>query len=93
MDLVEAQRDVERRGAGLPVLPAEVVEELVAGDGEVAHAALEEIAGERGLGRDDSSGGSGQPPTSRKRAPSRQRFSSYAPFWGRIWAMARRSTA
>jgi hypothetical protein len=33
------------------VLPAQIVEQLVGCDGEIAYTALEEIAGERGLRR------------------------------------------
>ena len=36
------------------MLPAQVGEELVAGDGEVPYPALQEIAGQGGLGRDQS---------------------------------------
>ena len=53
MDLVEAQRNVEWRGAGLLVLPAEIGEELVGGDGQIPHPALQEIAGQGGLRRDE----------------------------------------
>ena len=54
--LVEAEGDVERRRLGVPVLAGEVVEQLVRGDGQVAHAAFEEISGQRRLGRDDQLG-------------------------------------
>ena len=40
-------------GAPDAVLPGEVVEELRGGEGQLTHAALQEIAGERRLGSDD----------------------------------------
>ncbi len=52
VDFIEAEGYVERRSAGFLVLSAEVGEELVAGDGEVPHPALQEVAGQGGLGRD-----------------------------------------
>jgi hypothetical protein len=52
-DLVEADRDVERWSARRAVLPAEVVEQPLGGDGEVPHAAFDEIAGERCLRREE----------------------------------------
>jgi hypothetical protein len=57
VDLIEAEGNVERRGAGSLVLPAEVGEELVAGNGEVPHPTLQEIASQGGLGRDQQFGG------------------------------------
>ena len=92
MDLVEAQGHVERRDAGLLVLPAQIVKQLVGGDGQIPDPTLEEIAGQRGFRGHQQLGRLRPAPTSRNRAPNRQRFSSYAPFWGRTWAMARRST-
>lgn len=53
MDLIEAERDVEWRGTGLLVLPAEIGEKLVAGHGQVPHSALQEIAGQGSLGSDE----------------------------------------
>jgi hypothetical protein len=52
MDLVETERYIERWYSGFLMLLAEVVEELVCGDGEIANAALEEVPGERGLWAD-----------------------------------------
>ena len=54
--LVESEGDVERRGLRVAVLAGEVVEQLFGAEGQVAHAALEEIAGEGGLGRHDQLG-------------------------------------
>jgi hypothetical protein len=44
--LIKAERDVEGRGTGFLVLPAEIVEQLIRRDGEIPNPALEEIAGE-----------------------------------------------
>jgi hypothetical protein len=51
--LVEAEGDVHRRRLGIAVLAGQVVEQLVGADGEITHAAFEEVAGQRGLRRDD----------------------------------------
>ena len=56
MQLVEAEGDVERRGLGIAVLAREIVEQLLRRHGEIAHAALEEVAGERRLRRHDQVG-------------------------------------
>jgi hypothetical protein len=57
VDFIEPEGNVERRGAGSLVLPAEVGEELVAGNGEVPYSPLQEIAGQGGLGRNQQFGG------------------------------------
>ena len=75
--LVEAEGDVERRGLGVPVLAGEVVEQALGRDGQLAHAALEEVAGERRFRR-DAAAPAARPiaAASRNTSPSRQRFSS-----------------
>ena len=67
-----------RRAAGpwRPGADRQVVEQPFGGDRQIAHAALEEVAGERRLGRDDELGRLRPSATSRKTAPSRPRFSS-----------------
>jgi hypothetical protein len=52
VDLVESQCNVERGGAGLLVLPAEVTEQLVGGHRQIPYPTLQEIACESGLGPD-----------------------------------------
>jgi hypothetical protein len=47
--LIETQRHIEWRSARLLVLPAQIVEQLVRRDREVAYSAFDEIPGERGL--------------------------------------------
>jgi hypothetical protein len=49
MHLIKAQGDIERCCAGLLVLPAQVIEQLIGRDGQVANTALEEIPGECGF--------------------------------------------
>jgi hypothetical protein len=46
VDLVEAQRDVQRQSAGFLVLLTEIIKELVCGDGEITNTALEKVPGE-----------------------------------------------
>jgi hypothetical protein len=53
MDLVEAKSHVERRRAGLLMLTAEVIKQLVTADCQISNPALEEVAGERGFGRNN----------------------------------------
>ena len=56
VDFVEAEGDVERRSLRVAVLAGQVVEELVGAQGQVAHAALEKVSGEGGLGCHDQLG-------------------------------------
>ena len=51
MELVEADGEIERGSAGVPVLAGDILEQALGGDGQLAHPALEEVAGERRLGR------------------------------------------
>jgi hypothetical protein len=54
--LVEAEGDIQRRGTRFVVLPAQVLENLIAGHGKVADAAFEEITGQCSLGPNDQLG-------------------------------------
>src|SRR3954452_22844187 len=49
MDFVEAQGDVHGGGTGFGMLPAQIVEQLVGGNGQIPDPALQEVAGERGF--------------------------------------------
>jgi hypothetical protein len=46
VDLVEAQRYVQWRSAGFIMLLAQIVKELVCGNGEITNTALEKVPGE-----------------------------------------------
>ena len=73
--LVEPERDVQRRGAALAVHAAtRSSNSCSALEGQVADAALEEIAGEGALRRDDEPGRRGQ----------QRRFPEYLPQPGKI---------
>jgi hypothetical protein len=47
VDLIEAKHDIERRGTSFLVLPAQIVEQLLCRQGELANASLQEVAGQR----------------------------------------------
>jgi hypothetical protein len=53
MELVEPQSHIERGRSCLAVLATQVLEQLIGGEGQVAYPTLEEVAGQRGLGRYD----------------------------------------
>jgi hypothetical protein len=80
--LVEAERQVERRGPGFLVLPAEIVKQLVGGDGKVPDPALEEIAGERGLRSDHKLGRLGPVSHLPKEGPQPAQILLISPFVG-----------
>ena len=62
VQLVEAEGDVERRGLGIAVLAREILEQLLRRHGEIPHATLEEVAGERRFRRHDQVGRLRPPP-------------------------------
>jgi hypothetical protein len=46
---VEAKRDINGRDARFLVLSRQVLKQLITGDGQIAHASLEEVSGKGGL--------------------------------------------
>jgi hypothetical protein len=53
MHFIEAECDVEGGNAGLRMLSAQIIEQLIRRYREIAYTALEEVPGERGFGRND----------------------------------------
>src|SRR3954447_18625234 len=53
VDLIDAERDIQRRNASLLVLPAQIVKQLLSRQREVPNPPFQEVAGQSGFGRNN----------------------------------------